>query len=81
MNEAKEIRVELKNKLGYNSRQVSVRTDGCAIRVNVKDKSIDLKPIKEIARKYEDISRCEYTHEILSGGNTFVFVNYSWDAK
>lgn len=73
---AKAIRKELKEKLGYTSRQVSVRcSNGNAIRVEIKDKTIERKAIEDIAYPYEAVDRCEVTGEILAGGNTYVFVS------
>ena len=75
---AKEIRSELKKELGLNSRNVSVRCPhyGC-IRVEVKNKDTQkhYEAIKAIAKKYEKVDRCESTGEILSGGNTYIFVD------
>lgn len=47
----------------------------------INDPSISLAPIERIAFSYQKISRCDVTGEILSGGNTFVFVAYSHEAK
>lgn len=71
------IRKELKEH-GYNNRRVSVRYDGYAIWVTVKEFEIDIKEIENIANKYENYSIDERTGEILSGGNTFVFVDYDY---
>jgi len=71
------IRKEIK-AMGYNSRTVSVRSDSNSINVVLK-KLIAIKPIKKICNKYKSIERCERTGEILSGGNTFVFVEYDYD--
>lgn len=71
------IRKELKEH-GYNNRRVGVSYDGYAIRLNIKELAIDIKEIENIAMKYENYSRDERTGEILSGGNTFVFVDYDY---
>lgn len=71
------IRKELKEH-GYNNRRVGVSYDGYAIRLNIKELAIDKKEIENIAMKYENYSRDERTGEILSGGNTFVFVDYDY---
>lgn len=71
------LRKELKEH-GYNNRRVSVRYDGYAIWVTVKAFDIDKKEIENIAMKYENYSCDERTGEILSGGNTFVFVDYDY---
>jgi hypothetical protein len=74
------IRAELK-KRGWNSRQVSVRGENCtyssAIRVVVKDPQVPLSVVRRIAEQHERVRRCEITHDILSGGNTFVDVEYA----
>nr|DAV45700.1 MAG TPA: Large polyvalent protein associated domain 29 [Caudoviricetes sp.] len=72
------IRKELKEH-GYNNRRVSVRFSGySAIYVTIKELAINKKEIENIAMKYESYSRDERTGEILSGGNTFVFVDYDY---
>lgn len=71
------IRKELKEH-GYNNRRVGVSYDGYAIRLNIKELAIDKKEIENIAMKYENYSRDERTGEILSGGDTFVIVDYDY---
>ena len=74
----KAIREELK-KAGFNSRKVSVRKEysGCSSLIEVKVKTlVSLDEIEKIVKKYETISRDEYTGEVLSGGNTFIKVSY-----
>jgi len=82
--EAKELRQELKSKLGVNSRQVSVRSEyfsmGSSIDVRIKDADVSLPAVREIASKYESIRRCEFSGEILSGGNTYLSVEYTREA-
>lgn len=77
--EAKEIRKRIKDELGLNNRQVSVRGERCtyswAIRVTIKVPVAKSK-IEAIAKSAESIRRCEYSGEILSGGNTYVSVEY-----
>lgn len=63
---------------GYNNRKVGVRHDGYAIWLTIKDLAIDIKEIEQLAKGYESYERDEFTGEILSGGNTFVFVNYAY---
>jgi len=80
---AKKIRKALKEK-GITSRQVSVRSSsysmGSSIRVTIKDPSIKLAGVKEVAMGAESVRRCEYSGEILSGGNRYVNVCYSLEA-
>ena len=81
MNETKEMRKEFK-ALGWNSKVIGVRyTRSGSIDVTVKSASVNFAHAKAIAKKYQDFQRCHYTNEILSGGNTFVFVNLSKEAE
>jgi len=77
--DSKKIRQALKAK-GITNKQVSVKSKsysmGSSIHVTIKDLSISRKMVEEIANKKESVRRCEVTHEILSGGNQFVFVDY-----
>lgn len=77
---AKKIRQALKEQ-GITARQVGVKTRNySAIYCTIKDLVITKETIENIAREHESISRCEYTNEILEGGNTFVFVDYDHDS-
>ena len=77
---AKIIRETLK-RLGWSNRAVSVRADyfsmGSAIRVEVKRADVPLNIVRAIARSFERISRCEYSGEILSGGNMYISCRYN----
>ncbi len=77
---AKEIRQTLK-KLGYTSRQVSVRAQyfsmGSEITVKIKDITCNFAAIHEIAHAHARIHRCAYSGDILGGGNRYIDV--SWD--
>lgn len=73
---AKQIRADLKSKLGINSRQVSVRKDSCSVHVTILVSSVSIDAVMEIAHSYEKIDRDYMTGEILCGGNTFVRVEY-----
>lgn len=66
---------------GYSNRKVGVRYDGYAIWLTIKDLAIDIKEIEQLAKGYKSYERDEFTGEILSGGNTFVFVNYAYGLK
>lgn len=63
---------------GYNNRKVGVRYDGHAIWLTIKYLAIDIKEIEQLVKGYESYECDEVTGEILSGGNTFVFVNYAY---
>lgn len=84
---SKVIRETIKKELGLNSRHVAVKTDnysmGSSINLNIKSMEAyeNMDRIKEIAEGQEKIRRCEYSMEILSGGNTFVFVRVEENVK
>ncbi len=76
---AQALRKELKEELGLNSKQVSVRVKhGIAINVNIKT-LVNPDKVEKLARKYEKIDRCEASGEILQGGNDFVSVEFDRD--
>lgn len=81
---AAEIRKLYKAK-GWTSRQISVRSAPCtyssSIDITIKDPTIPMGPVKKIAAEFESIRRCEASGEILGGGNTFVSVEYSREAR
>jgi len=70
----------IREKLKAEGIKASVRKSrGSAINVDIKDLSADRKRVEEVARQFERINRCEYSNEILAGGNDFVFVQYDYD--
>ncbi|MDA9469876.1 hypothetical protein [Enterococcus sp. 5H] len=77
--EAKKLREELKN-CGFSNRKVSVKHSYCgysaSIDVTIKDLTISIKDIQDIASTYSSIRYCEVTQEVLQGANTFVRVEY-----
>ena len=77
------IRAEYK-KRGWTARDISVRIDlysmGSSIDVRIKNPRVSFDIAKKIAEGHESISRCEYSGEILSGGNRYVHVSYSHEA-
>lgn len=76
---AKAIRSELKET--FKGVKFSVRTKkysgGSSISINWTDFPA-ASAVEEITSKYESISRCEYTGEILSGGNTYIHTYNTW---
>lgn len=76
----KAIRQELKRRYGWTSRQVSVRGQPCtysgSIDVTIKDPSVPLPLVEAVANQYKSVRRCEYSGDILQGGNTYVTVEY-----
>ena len=85
MNDPKEIRQQLKAELGFNSRQVSLRAERHGtLTFTIRDTNVsfdDVLNIREFASKFERIHRCEITHDILSGGNTFVYVRMTTEVE
>lgn len=75
---AAEIRNQLKT-LGYTSRDVSVRSDHSSLDITIRRSGLNVKAIRDIAESFENIRRCEASGEILSGGNTYVFIRFSDD--
>jgi hypothetical protein len=76
---AKNIRTALKT-LGYGSRDVSVRNRsysmGSTVDVRIINWGVPFATVDQIAREHEKVHRDE-SGEILSGGNTFVDVDYA----
>lgn len=70
---------------GWTARQVSVRKNyfslGSSIDVTIRDAAVPLSQVKAIAEDFERIHRCEITGEILGGGNRYLSVRYSDDAR
>lgn len=81
---AKAIRAALKATLKASARQVSVRVHsysmGATIYVTVKDPTLRLPAVEAIAGRLESVARDHATGEILNGGNTYVMVDYDYDA-
>lgn len=75
---AKQIRAELKEK--FPTVKFSVRSSnysmGCSINVKWTDLPT-VEAVEEVTNKFRDVSRCEFTGEILSGGNMYVFTKQS----
>ena len=76
-NEGQELKKEILSKTGLKAKDISVRYDYLSFRVKVKSWT-PLSKIKEIAKSRQHIDYCERSGEILSGGNTFVFVEYDY---
>jgi hypothetical protein len=76
---SKAIKAALVSELSLKASQVSVRRDGCAYRVQVSltDKVVPMSAINAIAQRWESVSRCEATGDILEGGNTYVTCQYN----
>lgn len=78
-----EVRNELK-AMGITSKQVSVKGSysmyDSSISVTIKDLSVNINKVKDIAMKQQEYDRCPVTYEILQGGNTYVRVSYDWQS-
>jgi hypothetical protein len=77
------IRAALKKQHGWTSRQVSVRSDvysmGSTLRIKIKSADVSITAVRMIAGQFEKVARCEVTGDILSGGNTYLDVEYDHD--
>ena len=74
---ARAIRAQLK-KFGWNRTHVSVRcgNGGGSIRVTILSTEPAHDTVDRVTREQESIRWCEYSGEILAGGNIFVTVGY-----
>ena len=81
MTDTKTIRKEMKETLGYNAKQVSVKGSYSSITFTIRDSSVIRKDVEGFAGQYEHYSRDLATGEILCGGNTFCNVYYSDEIK
>lgn len=72
------LRQALKAK-GWGPKQVGVRSDENSLSVRVKDASVPLSVVKEMANAYKSIRYCEISGDPLMGGNTYVSVDYDYD--
>ncbi len=70
------IRKELKEQLGYNSRMVSIKNDYGNVIFTIRNIDVDYAKLEQFAYKFENVSYCEASGEILSGGNTFVTIEF-----
>ncbi len=63
-------------------RDLSVKLENySSYEINLK-KIVPLSKVQEVVNHLESIDRCQASGEILSGGNTFVFVRYmTWDTN
>lgn len=79
------IRKALKETHKWSSKDVSVRANhysmGSSIEISIKNPDVKIDAVKAIASEHERIDRDEMTGEILSGGNRFVNVGYSQEAR
>lgn len=76
---AQTVKGELKDA-GIDTKAISVKQSrggySDAVNITINDPNVDIDKVRKIAEKHEDYERDERTGEILSGGNTYVFVEY-----
>ena len=77
---SKLIAQELK-AIGITNKQVSVTMRHGSVDCYIKDITIDPETVSAIAKKHEQYETCQYSGEILAGGNTFVFVQYAFETE
>lgn len=65
---------------GIKPAQVSLTSAGGSINARIKDPSVPFRLVHDAVKALESVARCEMTGEILCGGNTYVFVDYTDDA-
>ena len=72
-------------KEGWSRKQISVSkgkgTYNRVYHVTVKDLMLPIVSVEKVAKKFENLDYDERTGEILSGGNTMIFVEYDWKAE
>lgn len=78
MKDSKTLKKEIMSACGLKFSQLSVTSDRYSFRVELKTTDVPLSAAEVVASQNERIDRCEYTGEILQGGNTFVFVEYDY---
>jgi hypothetical protein len=81
MTDIKEIRKNLKAKLGYNARKVSVSQKGSTIKFTIRNEEVDYTKLKEFTQSCESISYDEATQCILRGGNTFTRIDFTEEVR
>lgn len=79
---SKAIREELK-KAGYKTSDFSIRSYDCgysdASRIYIKNLTIDVSKIRDLLSKFRSVDYDEASGEILSGGNTYIIVDYDYE--
>lgn len=75
MTKSKDIKSYLREQ-GIETKNIRITTDS-SINVKILDPKLNFDQIETLLRdKYESYQRDKATGEILSGGNTFVFIEY-----
>ena len=81
ISDTKEIRKQLKESLGFNAKQVSVKQNHSQITFTIRDSKVSKKAIENFGSTYESIRRDYATGDILCGGNTFIRVAFADSVK
>ena len=79
---SKKIRETLK-EAGYKTSDFSIRSYDCGYsdssKIHIKNLSIDVSKIRDLLRKFESVDYDVASGEILSGGNTYIIVDYDYE--
>lgn len=79
--QSKEIKKYIVTNLNCKSSDISVRKQKCmysdAFNIEINQAHINIDDVEKLAKRFESVDRDERTGEILSGGNTYIFVEYS----
>lgn len=80
-----DIKKYLAEKLNCKTNDFSVKKANCmysdAFYIYIKQAHININDVEKLAKqKFEWVDRDEHTGEILSGGNTYIFVDYDENA-
>ncbi|MEP2026958.1 MAG: hypothetical protein ABJH98_17930 [Reichenbachiella sp.] len=85
LSKAQRIKKQLKDQIGYNQKQVSVREQpggrSWSFTFTIRDSNVDYHQLKAFANTCQSYDRCEASGEILSGGNTFTHIEISDSVK
>jgi len=78
LSKAQQIKLDLKSRLKYNQRMVSVRENPCGLSwsftFTIRDPKVNLHKLSEFVISKQSIDRCDHSGEILSGANTFIHI-------
>lgn len=81
---AERVRAAFKRE-GWTSRDVTVKhnrfSGGSSLDATIRSTRPTGRRVLEILREEEHVRRCEYSGDILAGGNTYVSLRYSDEAK
>lgn len=82
---AARIRAMLKEKKGWNAKDVTIRTEyfsmGSSIHATIRNARVPGHELERILESGERIHRCEYSGEILGGGNRYVHLHYTEEVQ